>query len=211
MVPPFFFVPNLWVNPYWALNCEVLTSAWSTCSPLALPAVWGIWPSRSLTLSCFPIGLDLNRPPASQHPMFRPADSKPWPRYRANPRSRYGAITPLPLITLNGGWRMITTGNMLMGKLLFENSLKNSKNSKFTLSPIYQFFHFVNVAENIPTSCKTSCLFIPFTPILWPPEAKNWVIGKDPDAGKDWRREEKGTTEDEMVGRHHRLKGPEFE
>ena len=41
------------------------------------------------------------------------------------------------------------------------------------------------------------------TPIIWPPDAKNWLIGKDPDAGKDWRREEKGTTEDEMVGRHH--------
>ena len=36
------------------------------------------------------------------------------------------------------------------------------------------------------------------TPILWPPDAKNWLIGKDPDAGKDWRQEEKGTTEDEM-------------
>ena len=38
------------------------------------------------------------------------------------------------------------------------------------------------------------------TPILWPPDVKNWLIGKDPDAGKDWRREEKGTTEDEMDG-----------
>ena len=38
------------------------------------------------------------------------------------------------------------------------------------------------------------------TPILWPPDAKNWLIGKDPDAGKDWRREEKGMTEDEMTG-----------
>ena len=48
-------------------------------------------------------------------------------------------------------------------------------------------------------------------PILWPPDAKNWLIGKDPDAGKDWRGEEKGTTEDEMVGWHHRLNGHEFE
>ena len=46
--------------------------------------------------------------------------------------------------------------------------------------------------------------------ILWPPDAKNWLIGKDPDAGKDWRREEKGTTEDEMVGWHHWLNGHEF-
>ena len=38
------------------------------------------------------------------------------------------------------------------------------------------------------------------TPVLWPPDAKNWLIGKDPDAGTDWRQEEKGTTGDEMVG-----------
>ena len=44
------------------------------------------------------------------------------------------------------------------------------------------------------------------TPIFWPPDAKNWLIGKGPDAGKDWRQEEKGTTEDEMVGCHHQLK-----
>ena len=49
------------------------------------------------------------------------------------------------------------------------------------------------------------------TPILWPPDAKNWLIGKDPDAGKDWRQEEKGMTEDEMVGWHHWLDGHEFE
>ena len=45
----------------------------------------------------------------------------------------------------------------------------------------------------------------------WPPDVKNWLIGKYPDAGKDWRQEEKGTTEDEMVGWHHRLNGHEFE
>ena len=48
------------------------------------------------------------------------------------------------------------------------------------------------------------------TPILWPPDVKNWLIGKGPDPRKDWRREEKGTTEDEMVGWHHWLKGHEF-
>ena len=39
--------------------------------------------------------------------------------------------------------------------------------------------------------------------VVWPPDAKNWLIGKDPDAGKDWKQEEKGTTEDEMIGWHH--------
>ena len=48
-------------------------------------------------------------------------------------------------------------------------------------------------------------------PILWPPDVKNWLIGKDPDAGKDWRQQEKGMTEDEMVGWHRWLNGPEFE
>ena len=49
------------------------------------------------------------------------------------------------------------------------------------------------------------------TPILWPPDAKSWLIWKDPDAGNDWGQEEKGTTEVEMIGWHHRLKGHEFE
>ena len=48
-------------------------------------------------------------------------------------------------------------------------------------------------------------------PILWLPDTKNWLIGKDPDFGKDWRQEEKGTAEDEMVGWHHQLNGHEFE
>ena len=47
--------------------------------------------------------------------------------------------------------------------------------------------------------------------ILWPPDAKSWIIGKDSDAGKDWGQEEKGVTEDEMVGQHHWLNGREFE
>ena len=48
-------------------------------------------------------------------------------------------------------------------------------------------------------------------PILWPPDAKNWLIVKDLDAGTGWKREEKGMTEDEMVGWHHQLNGHEFE
>ena len=48
-------------------------------------------------------------------------------------------------------------------------------------------------------------------PVLWPPDVKNWLIGKDPDAGKDWRQEEKGMTEDTMVGWHHWFNGHELE
>ena len=49
------------------------------------------------------------------------------------------------------------------------------------------------------------------TPILWPPDVKNWLLGKDLDAGKDWGQEEKGMTEDEMVGCHCQVNGHEFE
>ena len=49
------------------------------------------------------------------------------------------------------------------------------------------------------------------TPVLWAPDVKSWLIGKDPDAGRDWGQEEKGMTEDEMAGCHHRLDGHEFE
>ena len=49
------------------------------------------------------------------------------------------------------------------------------------------------------------------TPVLWPSDAKTWLIGKDPDAGRDWGQEEKGTTEDEMAEWHHQLDGQEFE
>ena len=47
-------------------------------------------------------------------------------------------------------------------------------------------------------------------PILWPRDVKNWLIGEDPNAGRDWRQEEKGMTEDEMTGWHHRLNEHEF-
>ena len=49
------------------------------------------------------------------------------------------------------------------------------------------------------------------TPVLWPPDVKSWLTGKDPDAGRDWGQEEKGTTEDEMAGWHHWVDGREFE
>ena len=49
------------------------------------------------------------------------------------------------------------------------------------------------------------------TPVLWPPDAKSWLSGKDPDAGREWGQEDKGTTEDEMAGWHHRLDGHESE
>ena len=56
-----------------------------------------------------------------------------------------------------------------------------------------------------------SCIWCRETPVLWPPHAKSWLIGKDSDAGRDWGQEEKGTTQDEMAGWHHWLDGRESE
>ena len=80
-----------------------------------------------------------------------------------------------------------------------------------------RFIHFIRTDSN--AFHFMACLWPVFigrtdaeteTPILWPPNAKSWLIGKDRDAGKDWGQEEKGTTEDEMVGRHHQLNGHKF-
>ena len=70
----------------------------------------------------------------------------------------------------------------------------------------------VNPKEINPEySFKELTLKLKHQPILWPPDVKNWLLGKDPDAGKDWRLEEKGMTEDGMVEWHHRLHEHEFE
>ena len=115
-------------------------------------------------------------------------------------------------------------------------SLKTSQNSgvgKYTLF-LKTFFKMWTIPKNwyfwtvvlektleSPLDCKEikpvnpkgnlPCLFIGRTeaeaPVLWPPDEKNWLIRKDPDAGNNWRQEEKGVTDDEMVGLHHWLNG----
>ena len=75
----------------------------------------------------------------------------------------------------------------------------------------------LNCKEMKPVKGKQSWIFIrrtdaeAETPILWPPAAKSWLTRKDPDAGKDWKQDEKEMTEDEMVAWHHRLNGHEFQ
>ena len=69
-----------------------------------------------------------------------------------------------------------------------------------------------SILKEITSGCSLEGLMLKLKPqVLWPPDAKSWLIGKDPDAGKDWRQEEKGTTEDEMIGWHHRLYGHQSE
>ena len=67
-----------------------------------------------------------------------------------------------------------------------------------------------SILKEISPEYSLEGLMLKQKPILWPPDAKNWLIWKDPDAGKDWKREEKGKTEDEIVGWHHQLDGHEF-
>ena len=68
-----------------------------------------------------------------------------------------------------------------------------------------------SILKEISPKYSWEGLMLKLKPILWPSDVKNWLIGKDPDSGKGWRQEEKGTTEDEMVGWHHWLYGDEFE
>ena len=68
-----------------------------------------------------------------------------------------------------------------------------------------------SILKEISPGCSLERLDVEAeTPILWPPDAKSWLIWKDPDARKDWGQEEKGMTEDEMAGWHHQLNGHEF-
>ena len=110
----------------------------------------------------------------------------------------------------------------MVWKLLSLKVFYESFRGKLNSNP---FCYPFNVSES-PLDCKEiqpvhpkgdqSWVFIGRTnaeaesPRLWPPDAKSWLISKDPDAGKHWRLEEKGTTEDEMVGWHHWLNGHEF-
>ena len=93
--------------------------------------------------------------------------------------------------------------NWCFRTVVLEKTLKRSLDSK-EIKP-------VNPKGNQPWIFIGKTVAEAEAPILWPPDVKSQLIRKDPDAGKDWRQEEKGTTEDEMVGWHHWLNGQEFE
>ena len=67
-----------------------------------------------------------------------------------------------------------------------------------------------SILKEISPGCSLEGILLKLKPVLWPPHAKSWLIGKDSDAGSYWGQEEKGTTEDGMAGRHHWLNGHEF-
>ena len=68
-----------------------------------------------------------------------------------------------------------------------------------------------SILKEISPEYSLEWLMLKLKPLLWPPDVQSWITGKDPDTGKDWRQEKKGTTEDEMVEWHHRLDEHEFE
>jgi len=94
--------------------------------------------------------------------------------------------------------------NWCFGTVVLEKTLESPLDYKEEIQPVHpkgnQSWIFIG-----RTDAETD------TPIIWPPDGKNWLIGKATDAGKDWRQEEKGTTEDEIFGCHHLLDGHEFE
>ena len=99
--------------------------------------------------------------------------------------------------------RKLSAEELILWTLVLEKTLESPLNCKM-IQPVHpkgdQFWVFIG-----RTDAEAE------TPVLWPPDAKNWLAGKDPDARKDWRWQEKGMTEDEVVGWYHWLDGHEFE
>ena len=102
-----------------------------------------------------------------------------------------------------GLWRKLSLKNWCFWTVVLGKTLERPLDSK-EIQPVYskgdQSWVFIG-----STDVEAE------TPILWPPDAKSWLIWKDPDAGNDWGQEEKGMTEVEMIGWHHRVNGHEFE
>ena len=103
-------------------------------------------------------------------------------------------------LNLKEGW---TPKNWYFQIVVLEKTLKSPLDSK-EIKP-------VNTKGNQPWIFTGRTDAEAEAPILWPPDAKSWLIGKDLNAGKDWRQEDNRMKEDEMVGWHHRLNGHEFE
>ena len=102
-----------------------------------------------------------------------------------------------------GLWRKLSTKKLMLLNWVLEKILESPLDCK-EIQPVHpkgnQSWIFIR-----RTDAEAE------TPVLWPPDAKSWLLGKDPDAGKDWRCEEKGMTKDKMVGWHHWLNEHVFE
>ena len=144
----------------------------------------------------------------------------PWKKSYDQPRQRIKSrdITLPTEVYLSQRYRF-SSRHVWMWELDYKESWA-PKNWCFWIVVLEKIFESpLDCKEIKPVNPKgnQSCIFIgrtdaeAETPILWSPDAKNWLIWKDSEAGKDWRWEEKGIIEDEMVGWHHWLNGHEFE
>ena len=110
---------------------------------------------------------------------------------------------PVVMYGCEGLWRKLSAEELMLWTVVLEKPLESPLDCK-EIQPVHpkgnQPWIFIGRTDADAE-----------TPILWPPDAKSPLIGKDPDAAKDWGQEEKGATEDEMVGWHHQLNGHEFE
>ena len=125
-----------------------------------------------------------------------------WWRVRQHGRTESTVVKSLKISKINS--------------LIRQYSFSSVAQSCLTLWP-HESQHVCKVIQPVHPKGDQSWVFIrrtdaeAETPVLWPPHAKSWLIGKDPDAGRDWGQEEKGMTEDGMAGWHHRLDGHKFE
>ena len=130
-----------------------------------------------------------------------------WPHGLYSPRDSPGQNTGVGSLFLLQGifpTQESNRGLLHCRQILYQLSHKEStkKVLKSLSILIYGSYTGIYISKNgLNCTLKISAFF----PILWPPDAKSWLTGKDPDTGKDWGQEEKGMTEDEMVGWYHRL------
>ena len=127
-----------------------------------------------------------------------------------------------------GNWKnQIESNNLIYHNKFHEGGIKNGRDRAILRNYFICCFRYIDymccfqiwahLIQPVHSKGYQSCVFIgrtdakAETPILLPPHAKSWLIGKDSDAGRDWGQEVKGTTEDEMAGWHHWLDGHEFE
>ena len=137
-------------------------------------------------------------------------------RFMGSQRVGHDWATELNWTELNGYWYLISLYVLIC---IYISSSKHRRIDAFELWCWRKLLSPLDCKEIQPVHPKGDHSWILIgrtdaeaeTPILWPPDAKSWLTGKDPDAGKEWTQEEKGTTEDEIVGWHHRLNGHEFE
>ena len=113
-------------------------------------------------------------------------------------------------ITADGACNHEIKRHMLLGRKVMTNLDSILKSKDITL-PTKVHLVKAMVFLVVRYGCERWTIKTAEHQLLWSPDGKNWFIGKDPDSGKDWRQEERGTTEDEMVGWHHQLNGYEFE